>query len=421
MFEHILYQRKRRDRWWRYLVLKEAFQSAEPLTERESNRHCLRWASQRTGLPLSEPLYEFWDALLAVGAERNPRLRETDLQEVEARALALPIRELPAASWLDLFRFSIGLGFFTLANTLREKFLDRAIFDAQEYGANRKTYTLACYACAERGDYDGAAQWLSRMSVLGCEEHRLSQARWFIALISGTDCPEADYLPARTPADGAFGNLVEGQRVALVGPVATQVEHGTEIDGHDLVVKLGYRGGYHSCDPVFQGRRIDISYYNNTQAVTLSRGEFSHIFASLRWAVCHNRKGTNCFLPAPANLRQVQSLQWLLPDTHLNAGPNAIIDMLRFRPASIHVYNTDMMLSSGRFAGYREPGNEETNYTRSFIKTHDPILQYRIMNRLWATGRINGDRRFEKVMGLGLDGYLTELQKAYGAVDRALF
>ena len=79
------------------------------------------------------------------------------------------------------------------------------------------------------------------------------------------------------------------------------------------------------------------------------------------------------------------------------------------------------MWSSGRFAGYREAGNEETDYTRSFIKTHDPVLQYRIMHRLWSNGFIQGDARFEYVMKLDLAGYLKELQKAYGAVNRALF
>ena len=109
-----------------------------------------------------------------------------------------------------------------------------------------------------------------------------------------------------------------------------------------------------------------------------------------------------------------------MTDTHLNAGPNAIVDLLRFGPGNIKVFNTDMMLSSGRFAGYKPEGDKPIDYTRSFIKTHDPILQYQIMRRLWSVGYVEGDLRFEFVMKMGVREYLEELQKAYGADTRAL-
>jgi hypothetical protein len=113
-------------------------------------------------------------------------------------------------------------------------------------------------------------------------------------------------------------------------------------------------------------------------------------------------------------------LQWLLPDTHFNAGPNAVIDLLRFRPGAVNIFNTDLMLSAGRFAGYRPEGAKPIEYTRSFIKTHDPVLQYVTMHRLWELGYIAGDTRFESVMTMGLSGYLEKLQGVHGANEQAL-
>lgn len=368
-----------------------------------------------------EALLGLWRRLLDLSAARQPRLNNDEVESVQMLVTGLPSDLLPPSDWLDLVRLCVGLGLFQVANTLREKALDRMIIEAGSEKAGTQAYSQACYACLERGEIDQARIWLARLSDSGCEPGRLTQAAWFVALMSDNDCPSDSFPPKPVEEEAAFGQLVESRDIALVGPVASKVLQGPDIDEQDLVVKFGYRGGNHGCDPEFQGKRIDISYYNNNQARALAQDDFQSVFKALRWAVCHNRKGAACFQPVPANLRQVQTLQWFLPDTHLNAGPNAIIDLLRFRPASIRVYNTDLMLSSGRFAGYREAGNEETDYTRSFIKTHDPILQYRIMNRLWAAGRIDGDRRFVEVMEMGLDGYLSELQKAYGAVDRALF
>jgi hypothetical protein len=111
----------------------------------------------------------------------------------------------------------------------------------------------------------------------------------------------------------------------------------------------------------------------------------------------------------------------MLPDTHFNAGPNAVLDLLRFNPAGIRVFNTDMMLSAGRFSGYRLAGAKPIDYTRSFIKTHDPFLQYEIMQRLWHMGSISGDPRFDEVMAMGLRRYTEQLQQAHGANEQALF
>src|SRR5690606_31724342 len=119
-------------------------------------------------------------------------------------------------------------------------------------------------------------------------------------------------------------------------------------------------------------------------------------------------------------LRQLESVQCLLTGAHLKAGPNAMLERLRFNPACIKVFHTDLMLSAGRYAGYRAPGAEPIQYTRPFLKTHDPLLQYKVINRLSKLGYIRGDERFEEVMEMGLDGYLENLQRVHGADEQAL-
>ncbi|WP_328190377.1 hypothetical protein [Marinobacter sp. OP 3.4] len=422
MLHRLLYRRKRRDRWWRFLVLKDAYIRDENGPALASGQHGgLPWAFKRFGYAVPPSLSSFWAVLVSRGATRCPELTREHLEDLQSRARELNPEALPSMAWLDLFRLCIGIGFFESARILREKALDRALIDAGGATAGLGQVTLACYAEIERERFDEARSMLERMASLGCAQRRLEQARWYVSLMSGGPIdPDAARVWVSS-ADLAFGDTIAGKRVALVGPVATEADHGSEIDQHDLVVKFGYRGGNQGRDPRTQGERIDISYYNNTQARALSRSDYEAVISTLRWGVCNNRKGSSFFPDTVPNLRLLTSLQWFLPDTHLNAGPNAVIDMLRFGPGEIRIFNTDMMLSAGRFAGYRQPNDKPTDYTRSFIKTHDPILQYQIMRRLWKCGYIKGDDRFEEVMAMGLSGYLEELQKAYGADSCALF
>jgi hypothetical protein len=419
MIARLVFGRKRKDRWWRYHVLRVAFVEAQASAGEGQSLSRAFWRLGYGRAPTELTL--FWCDLVGLGASRRSSLQSDDLQNLEKKAEGLPYSLVSGMCWLDLFRLCIGIGFFQLARILRNKGLDRVRTDGAARGATLEQVTVACYADVEAEDFAGARARLGRMEALGCLGGRLVQADWFITLMAspsdsigrGMDKP----LPEK---DHDFGTLVHGQRIALVGPAPSKVSQGAEIDEHDVIVKFGYRGGDKGRDPDIQGARLDVSYYNNSQAKLLAESNYHEVLSSIRWAVFNNRKGRSHFPEDYPGIRLVASLQWLLPDTHLNAGPNALLDLLRFGPSGIKVFNTDMMLSSGRFAGYVPDGAGAIDHTRAFIKTHDPILQYQLMRRLWVCGHIAGDVRFEEVMEMGLDGYLKELQKAYGADTRAL-
>jgi hypothetical protein len=419
MIGALLNTRKRKDRWWRFHVLREAFVHAQ-MSDMEGKP--LDRAFRRLGYGrVPDGLLSFWQALVGMGADRQATLSREHLARLERQAAGLQPELLPPAGWLDLSRLCIAIGLFQPARVLREAGLGRMLMDVGHRSATLEQLTACCYASLERDDYESSMRFLNRMELAGCQDKWLLQAAWFVKLLSGERIREVSGPGRfRTREDEEFGRFVRDQQIAVVGPVASNVVQGEEIDRHDVIVKFGYRGGSGGREPETQGRRLDISYYNNTQAEQLAKSAYDKVLSEIRWGVCNNRKG-RCHFPADyPGLRQVASLQWLMTDTHLNAGPNAILDLLRFGPGNIKVFNTDMMLSSGRFAGYKPEGDKPIDYTRSFIKTHDPILQYQIMRRLWSVGYIEGDVRFESVMKMGVREYLEELQKAYGADTRAL-
>lgn len=424
MIGNLLYSKKRRDRWWRFNVLRAAFIEAQQVPANDPKEiWLLDRAISRIGYTAApQSLALFWRELINHGSERTEQLQPTDLQRIEHQAGQLDPAMLPALCWLDLYRLCLGIGFFQPARTLREHGLIRMVADAHEReSVGADTLALGMYAQLELENFSAAATLLDQMKRRGADPQKAEQAHWFLQLLAGTWDGSADVMASlATPEDRAFGGFIRGQRIALVGPVPNEKAQGAEIDDHDVVVKFGYRGGEKGRNPDTQGARIDVSYYNNTQAQQLAKADYGAVLSSLRWAVFHNRKGHSQLPRECSSTRKLVSFMWLLADTHFNAGPNAIIDMLRFRPSGVRIFNTDLMLSSGRFAGYTPAGAPPVDYIRSFIKTHDPVLQYAITRRLWTLGYVSGDERFSDVMDMGLRRYLDELQNAHGAGDRAL-
>ncbi|MDV3505274.1 hypothetical protein [Marinobacter sp. M-5] len=424
MIGKLLYSKKRRDRWWRFTVLKDTFIEAQQVPVGNTKELVLLdRALRRIGYGAApERLAFFWRELLSHGATRKEQLQPDDLQRIEHQVGQMDPAMLPALCWLDLYRLCLGIGFFQLARALREHGLTRMVADAHKRDSARAdTLALGLYAQLEREDFADAAILLKQMGRELADPMKIAQARWFLQLLAGTwDGSDDGMTSLAALEDLAFGRFIRGQRIALVGPVPIEKAQGAEIDDHDVVVKFGYRGGDKGRDPDTQGARIDVSYYNNTQSQQLARANYGAVLSSLRWAVFHNRKGHAQLPKECSGTRQLVSFMWLLADTHFNAGPNAMVDMLRFRPAGVRVFNTDLMLSSGRFAGYNPAGAPPVDYIRSFIKTHDPILQYAVTRRLWTLGYLSGDERFSDVMEMGLRRYLDELQNAHGAGDRAL-
>jgi len=416
LISRLLYQKKRQQRWWRYLQLRAAYQAAQQASD-PASRLCACFRKLGYGKPSSD-LKDVWAQWVNFGALLAPKLETSEATALENRIVSLDGRQLPVLAWLDLYRLAIGVGVYGPANALRNKAITRAasvVESTSKGNLSAQEVALGFYCNLELGRFSEADILLRDMGTGGLPAEQVGHARWFLSLYKGDLATSED-----GPLDKEFESYLRGQRVAIVGPVKSHACQGTEIDAHDRVVKFSYQGGEKGRDALTQGQRIDVSYYNNTQSQRLAESGYSNVLEQLSWIVCINRKGRSRFPSHERKIRQIYSLQWMLPDTHFNAGPNAFIDILRCQPAGIKVFNTDLMLSAGRYAGYRKPGAKDIDYTRSFIKTHDPILQYVTIHRLWSLGYLEGDARFEEVMGLGLTGYLARLQRVHGAHDQAL-
>lgn len=325
--------------------------------------------------------------------------------------------ELGSRDWLELYRICLISGLFVVGIELRQQAEVAALVEAEVDNASIDTLRHAMSVLIERGSFDEARAVLNGLREKGDDPDLLEHADWLLRLLDGKK-PLAYVRPDKFSVEAEVLKATQGASIALVGPVPTRSQNGPEIDGFDLVAKFNYRGGPGGRDPDTQGRRVDISYFNLQQAKFIARKTSPAFLSDIPFPVFVKHKGYRLLGRYTATGRVLMNLQWLLFDSEFNAGPNAIFDLLRFAPATVKVFNTDFMLTAGRYQGYSQPGGEEINYSHSFAKTHDPLMQFRWAKLAWSRRLIDGDERFCEVMASDERDYIRRLQEGHGAIAR---
>lgn len=319
--------------------------------------------------------------------------------------------------WLELYRICLISGLYTVGVGLRRRAEIAALIEAEPSSASEQQLRRALSVLIETGRFSEARSMLARLQKTESDPKLVEHGYWLVSLLAN-EAPTPLVRPEEFSAESKMLEALQGSSVALVGPVPTDAENGHEIDSFDLVAKFNYRGGSGGLDPATQGKRVDISYYNIQQSKHIARNTDASFLSSVPFPVFIKDKGLRLLGQYATNGRVLKNLQRLLFDSELNAGPNAIFDLLRFTPATVKVFNTDFMLTAGRYKGYSQPGGEEINYSHSFAKTHDPLMQFRWARLAWSRGLIDGDDRFREVLGYDESTYITRLQEGHGGIAR---
>lgn len=340
---------------------------------------------------------------------------EAKERELISETKCLARKSLTADCWLELYRLCLVSGLFLVGLEVRAIAEARTLQEASDDGAGLRSVRRGLAVALEHGDAARAGGFLDKLAASGESVKNIAHGRWLTKLVCDGGL---EPLVADVGVEKAMFSDIHRKRVAVVGPVPAKTSLGAEIDRFDRVAKFNYRGGDVGCDPETQGVRVDIAYYNIEQSKYISRNKSPAFLGDLLFPVFIKNKAYRVLKDANPRGRVIRNLQWLLLDSEFNAGPNAVYDILRFAPGQLKVFNSDLMLTAGRFKGYWQPGAKEVNYCYSFAKTHDPVLQFRYFQNIWKAGVIIGDEAFEDVMSMSLEEYIHRLQEAHGAIGR---
>ena len=314
------------------------------------------------------------------------------------------------------------LGCFREGSRLREAMAKNRLRELRGIPLDSATWVKQLAgASAYLGDEPGLQRLMRRPRVAGAdasERLRIEKLQADSALFAGDAAPLVEHVRRRAeqlPLAGeeTFRELVEGRRVAVVGPAATSDVLGETIDSYDVVVRTQFRQDFLDRHAQRVGTRTDVAYYSGR--------DLNGALDTARAAVEEGR--LQAVVARPSYLPTVpQRPDWLrLARTEFAlyfrgaplAVPRIIYDLLQFAPAEIGLFHADFYTGQEPFAGgYRDedqvfgPGSAMNDVA----VVHDLLFEFRTTQRFLRTGLVTPHGAAAEVLGLTEEEYLQRLE-----------
>ena len=340
--------------------------------------------------------------------------------DLKQQMLQTPVELLPCRQWLNLHELCCFRGKYTLAQIFREKARQLAIKPV--FGKEFEppiSWENTIGAAIEGGECHRSEQLAQLLERAGITGDVANKWQLYLAVLNGQGISH-QWVKQFDASD--FAGYLTGKTIAIVGPAPTEALDAEDIDRHDLVVRLNHSYEGKGTDPKHKGLRTDITCFNGEQALNFMVEREGLLPSEVTWA-CFKSPDLISHAKDKNNGKNARSLiTFYQQQFHgdFNMMPIVALDLWLFNARSIKVYHTDLMLTAGRQKGYYPSSFNRSDDIASMRQVfrrgsivHDPIQQYRTLNRLWFNKRITGDPRFIDVMQMGLDGYLCELERVY--------
>ena len=193
--------------------------------------------------------------------------------------------------------------------------------------------------------------------------------------------------------------LISGKNIAIVGPSSNLLFHGVEIDGYDLVVRLGHRQ-LENDDIGIHGSKTDICFLSGGKdyEIDLTSSKVQHFWLP---------KKNNFLLPEKSKkigLIQGYNNDWFTGNP-FNA-MRALVDILSYSPANVKLFNLDFYTTHDLNAhnDERNPLDKRSlpwlvwNWHTSF--SHDLLSNFHFAQVMHRNGWFTGDKVLESLFKL---------------------
>ena len=404
-------------------------------------------AFKRRGISLAPFDRIWWEDFILVAIRTDVDAEGKEAQSrLSAAVESITSGDLPAHELIHPYSLALRVGLFEIAYLFRCKARELAIGQLRTADkVNRQSkhdLRSGLPALLEDGRYGEYRDYLEHASNEDGEATKAFRGlNHLYSIINEGNAAGFDWLSRQdTGLDESFRRFVEGKTIAVVGPAKTACKDAEEIDSFDVVVRCNYKEQGIGVDPEIKGMRCDVTYFNSQQARHFLSQTSIRWPPEVSWIVCKSSgmvspmerkvaeslRSDSASVRGPSSVPHTRSLIRIcssLFNSTLNAIPNVVLDLLRFKPTMIKVFHADLMLTVDRQHGYIPKtwgwdGEMAKVFLRSSSKSHDPVTQYWVLNALWSNGCIHGDSRFDEVMSLGEREYMRRLQQIYGQSGR---
>lgn len=206
--------------------------------------------------------------------------------------------------------------------------------------------------------------------------------------------------------DYSFNSLVSGKTVAIVGPAASSTKSGNEIDSFDIVIRINFKGNKNFGDPIMNGERIDISYYNYGTTANLDESIFQG--SLLSYVVPMN---STSYIKTNEKVRENTYSPRVL-----NGIPNMIqkivFDILLYNPSSVKIFNCNFYAGKSIYdSSYQDMKKNELTIRN--LALHDQWTQVCYIRNLYRNGLIQVDESCKNILDMSCKEYFLNLKSNF--------
>jgi len=166
------------------------------------------------------------------------------------------------------------------------------------------------------------------------------------------------------------------------------------------------------------GEKIDVSYYNDDNAVFIDSLKHQLFMDDLLFSVFKSSKYKfQEKLIIKGRGRLLFGLDKLYFSGLASMIQLVIHDLMYFQPSHVKLFNVNFFLSKNPYhRNYTSFGIDKKNIKKNWhiFASHNPISQLNYTRNIWSAGHITVDHTCEKVLRMKTDKYMSELEEIYG-------
>jgi hypothetical protein len=204
-----------------------------------------------------------------------------------------------------------------------------------------------------------------------------------------------------------YAKYVNGKTIAVIGRARPFADQSAEVEAHDLVTVMSHNGQMVSR----YYRRCNISVFNRVAATWLREKKSRARLLGVEWFLFRTAKIEP---PSGVKTRIIGGPAFF--GGLGNQVPVFLNDIVRFNPAKVTLYGTDLYLSGyDKERPWGNLGNFET-WKRGTIEHEQPKVRryYQLMFELYPF--LAADSRLDRILGMDDKEFWSELSEAWGGL-----
>ena len=343
----------------------------------------------------------------------NARIRAAKMRDFLVLTNHLSELNLKCSEGLEMYYFCLEYGFYQAALIFRNDACKTAISEAPLNPKDALSQSRKLIAHFERAD-DLLRECLIEIKKIFPNNDEFTAMEFILArLFSWQSQSNFQNHNLGHFISPEYSSMIRGASIAVVSRAVFDTERGAEIDSFDYVVRTNYRGGDLSPRAKFDGKRVDISYYNGHTANNILNNDNGMIPSGLKAAVF--KEPVEHLFNGTAFKRHLSLFLDLLTfESSAYALPNIIADLMLHQPERIKIFSADALLTNTRPIYYGQAAGVNTTITNTnYPRKHDTIANYISLLYFYKRGFIEGDAHFINTMELGIENYVANLEKTW--------